>query len=420
MNIHPTDIEILRDLFRQKRDIAQDPVMQTRKQLWSDHAALNSRRPMILAETSGVLDQIIPLSSLRCTGEWARRLERELRELIYRSEHVRDDHVVEPWIEYAWEVTIGDYGVEVPMTHGSNEGRLGSYHWEAPIRDLDRDFGKLRFQALAVDREKTAEKQALLEAYFGDILPVRLRASYWWTTGLTWDAILLVGLQPFMLAMYDCPQDLHRLMAFLRDNYLHRLDWFESEGLFTLNNENDYVGSGSEGYTRELPEPGWQAGMPVRAQHLWGLSESQETVGVSPKMFEEFVLPYQLPITNRFGLVYYGCCEPVHTRIKSIKRIPNLRRVSVSPWADQQVMAAELGRDYIFCRKPNPTQISMEVWDEAAIRADLSETLRIAKDCPLELVMKDVHTLNNQPWRLGRWVELAREEAEREGRSRPG
>jgi hypothetical protein len=27
----------------------------------------------------------------------------------------------------------------------------------------------------------------------------------------------------------------------------------------------------------------------------------------------------------------------------------------------------------------------------------------------VELVMKDVHTVADQPWRLGRWVQLARE-----------
>ena len=59
-----------------------------------------------------------------------------------------------------------------------------------------------------------------------------------------------------------------------------------------------------------------------------GLSESQETVGVSPELFEEFVFQYQLPIISRFGFACYGCCEPVDSRWHVIKKIPNLRRVS--------------------------------------------------------------------------------------------
>ncbi|HSQ39516.1 MAG TPA: hypothetical protein VLM78_05100 [Anaerolineales bacterium] len=412
--IDGNDIKILRDLYKRQREIAQDPVMQERRQLWTRHAALDSTRPMILAETGGVLDELIPLSTLRCQADWARQMERGLRELIFRYEHVRDDFVILPWIQYGWVVTVGDFGVQTELVRGDNEGKLGSYHWDPPIKDLDKDFDKLHFRELSVDREQTAAWATFLETYFGDIMPVRLRANYWWTTGLTWTAINLIGLEPSMMAMYDNPAGLHRLMAFLSDECLHFLEWFEREGLLTLNNENDYVGSGSQGWTMEL---GINSGkgtaksvdQPVRLRDLWGLSESQETVGVSPKMFEEFIFPYQLPVISRFGLSYYGCCEPIHNRWRVIKRIPNLRRVSISPWCDQEKMAAELGRDYIFCRKPNPAMISTARFDEDAIREDLRTTLRLAGGCPLELVMKDVHTLNNEPLRLGRWVDLARE-----------
>jgi hypothetical protein len=406
--VFPQDIQILRALFQRKRELAQDPRMQTRKALWTAHAGLASQRPMILAETCGVLDELVPLSSLRCQADWARGLERELRELIFRCEQVDDDYVVEPRIECAWAVTIGDYGVQTEHVRGDNQGKLGSYHWDPPIQDLDRDFDRLHFRQLSVDREKSLAWQEFLTAHFGDILPVELRASYWWTAGLTWSAIELIGLQPLMMTLYDNPGGLHRLMAFLRDDFLHLLDWFEREELFTLNNQNDYIGSGSIGYTTELPVTP-VAGRPVLASDLWGLSESQETVGVSPKMFEEFIFPYQLPVISRFGLSMYGCCEPVHTRFHVIRRIPNLRRISVSPWCDQQKMVDMLQGRYIFCRKPNPTLISTDVFDEDAIRADLRQTVQTVRGTPLELVMKDVHTLRDQPSRLGRWVTLARQ-----------
>ena len=424
--INADDISILRDLFKRQREIAQDPVMDERKQLWTRLAALDSARPMILAETGGVLDELIPLSTLRCKAEWARRMERGLRELIFRYKHVRDDFVILPWIQYGWFVDIGDFGVKVELVRGDNDGKMGSYHWDPPIKDLDADFDKLHFRELSVDRERTAAWGAFLAEHFGDILPVRLRAGYWWTTGMTWTAINLIGLEPLMMAMYDNPRGLHRLMAFLRDERIHFLEWFEHEGLLTLNNENDYVGSGSQGWTTELPsvaadhrpatgDSNKEAAVSrrpspvVHLKDLWGLSESQETVGISPKMFEEFVFPYQLPVISRFGLSYYGCCEPIHNRWHIVKRIPNLRRVSISPWCDQEQMASALGRDYIFCRKPNPVLISTGRFDEEAIREDLRTTLRLVGRNPLELVMKDVHTLNDRPARLGRWVTLARE-----------
>ena len=49
-------------------------------------------------------------------------------------------------------------------------------------------------------------------------------------------------------------------------------------------------------------------------------------------------------------------------------------------------------------------------FNENAIRADLRETMNAAGNCRLEVIMKDVHTLRNQPERLPRWVAMAREE----------
>ncbi len=335
INPNPSDIRILRSLFQRKKELAQQPAMAERREAWTQHAALQPPRPMILAETGGVLDELVPLSSLRCQEEWARAMERNLRELIFRCEQVGDDWVVEPRITWQWEVTIGDYGVITELVRGQNDGKLGSYHWDPPIRDLDKDFDRLHFRALSVDREKSLAWRDFLQEHFGDILPVQFRANYWWTTGLTWAAINLIGLEQLMMAMYDNPAGLHRLMAFLQEDFTRLLDWVEDEGLLSPNNEDDYIGSGSIGYTNILPQPGRKPGDPVRIADLWGLSESQETVGVSPKLFEEFIFPYQLPLISRFGLSYYGCCEPVHTRIRILKQIPNLRRISVSPWCDQ-------------------------------------------------------------------------------------
>jgi hypothetical protein len=413
--IIPGDIRLLRDLYKRVAELAHDPVMEERRQSWLKLASLERTRPMILAELGGVLDETVPLSSLRCQEEWARDLERGLRTLIFQAEQVGDDFVIEPWINIRWDIDMGDYGVEIKETWADNAGKLASRKWDSPIKDLDRDLDKLRFRELRVNRERTLAWQVFMEEQFGDILPTRIRGSHWWTTGMTMTLLYLVGLDRLMMAMYDNPQGMHRIMAFLRDDFNHMLDWFEREGLLTLNNENDYVGSGSQGYTRELPQPGRQAGEPVRVRDLWGLSESQETVGISPAMFEEFVFQYQVPVIERFGLCYYGCCEPVHKRMDIIKRLPNLRKVSVSPWCDEEAMADALGNDYVYCRKPNPALISTPDWNEDILREDIRHTLQVRGDAPLEFAMKDVHTLSDQPWRLGRWVQLAREVCAEQG-----
>jgi hypothetical protein len=408
------DIDLLRRLAERKAEIAQDPVNLERSELWYKLDAGTDGRPMILAEAGGVRDQVPPLpdSILECEDSWARQIEKALRFEIYQFDVLRDDHVVEPYINTNWKVQVSDYGVQVVQHTSDNEGTMGARRWDPPIRDLDKDFDKLRPRTYSVDREATYSEKERMEKVFGSILRVRLRGAFWWTMGMTWTAIDLIGLENLMLCMFDNPEGLHRLMTFLRDDHLAYAEWLEQEELLSPNNENDYIGSGSMGYTRDLPGADWNNGDPVRLKDQWVLLESQETVGVGPDQFEAFIFPYQLTLAQKFGKGYYGCCEPVHSRWHILKRIPNLARVSVSPWTDEECMAEALGRDYVYSRKPNPTLISTGRFDEDAIRADLRETLTVAKDCRVEIIMKDVHTLNNDPTRLPRWVEIAREEME--------
>lgn len=409
------DRDVLRRLAERKIAIAHDPVNEERRRAWYALDAGAADRVMVLAEDWGIRDQQKPLdvAALECRDAWARDVETGLRREIYQFEELRDDHVVEPVANVNWQITSSNYGVEAVVHHGGDETQMGAYAWDAPIQDLDRDFAKLQPRTFAVDRAATLRERARLESVFAGILPVRIRGAHYWTFGLTWKAIELIGLEQLMLAMYDNPAGLHRLMAFLRDDHLALANWLENEGLYSLNNENDYIGSGSLGYTRALPAAPRAADGPARKRDLWLLSESQETVGVGPDLFAEFIFPYQLEIAAQFGRCYYGCCEPVHNRWHILKRIPNLARVSVSPWADQNFMAAALGRDCVFSRKPNPTLISTARFDEDAIRADLRQTLAAARACRLEIIMKDVHTLNNEPERLSRWVQIARQEIAR-------
>jgi hypothetical protein len=93
------------------------------------------------------------------------------------------------------------------------------------------------------------------------------------------------------------------------------------------------AGPRAYGYVSDLPGP--ESDGQVKLKDLWGWAESQESTVISPAMYKEFFLPYLARLSAKFGLVYYGCCEPVHDRLELIMQaIPNLRSVSVSGWAD--------------------------------------------------------------------------------------
>lgn len=421
--INSSDISVLRSLASRMAEEADSAENVERREAWFQHNALGHGRPLILAEISGVMDETVPDETLQCGNEWARGIERRLRAELYEHEVLKDDHVLEPWINVNWKVDatpFADSSEIVVHTRTLENGKQGAKNWEPIVRDIDRDFHKLRGRSFSVDRDSTLAEKERLEAAVGDILPVRIRGSFWWTFGMTAEVIDLIGLENLMLFMYDDPEGLRRIMRFMHDDHVAFAEWLEREGLLSLNNENDYIGSGSRGYTQELPKRGseeefFKANIDsaVKNTDTWILLESQETVGVGPDQFEEFIFPYQEDLAKRFGLVYYGCCEPLHSRFDIIKRLPNLRSVSVSPWANEEAMAEALDGRYVYSRKPNPSLISMDKFDEDVLRSDIRKTLELTRGSDVEIIMKDVHTLHGHPERLSRWVSIAREESER-------
>ena len=403
----PADRQVLRGLAARRADLAARPTEDQKRDLWYRHNALEPTRPVIFCDPENGWNEIITEDRIACTGELARSWEMTLRKEIFWAEEMGDDKVVDAVFHAGHVYGESDWGMHEEIHRVAAEG---AYCWDAPLKSYD-DLDRLHPPTIAVDHEATARLRALAEETFAPLLSVQTRTAWWWTLGMTWTLINLRGLTQVMLDLYDHPAELHRLMGILRDGHLARLDFLESNGLLSLNNDNTYVGSGGFGFTRELPQADF-AGR-ARTRDLWGFCESQETVQVSPEMFEEFVFPYQMPILERFGLNCYGCCEPLHSRWHVVKRFPRLRRISVSPWADAKKMAEFLGAEYLFSYKPSPADLARPTIDEDRIRAQLRHVLDITRGCRVEVIMKDNHTIGNNPQNVVRWCRIAQEEAQR-------
>jgi len=368
---------------------------------------LEETRPLIFCDPENGWNEIIGSRDLRCTGALAREWEMTLRKEIFWAESMGDDRVTERIFDVPYVYTELDWGMHETKIGG---GDGGSYVWEAPLKSYD-DLDKLRYPGIEVDSEATGMLVSLAGELFDDFLTVRLKGKWWWTLGMTWTLVNLRGLRQVMYDVYDNPDGLHALMGFLRDGHCAKLRYLEEHNLLSLNNDGTYVGSGGFGWTTELPRGDFD-GARVRPSDMWGFAESQETTTWSPEMFAEFIFPYQLPILERFGLNCYGCCEPLDKRWRYIQNIPRLRRVSVSPWADIEVMAEQLGNRYIFSLKPNPAYLAVPVMDEDFVRSGLKKTMAAIHDCRVEIIMKDNHTIGNNPENVKRWCRIAREETE--------
>lgn len=406
--VSPEDRDILRDLAEKLAQLAGRPEEAAKRELWFAHNDLKTRRPLLLVDPENGWNEIVTPGVIRCAGELARRWEVVLRKELFWGERIKDDKPLEALFEVGYTYTDSEWGVQEDY-HGGHVGQ--SYAWEGQIRE-PQDVVKIKRPVIEIDSETTQETLALAREVFGELLRVDLRGVWWWSLGMTWDLARLVGLERMMFLMYDNPAMIHEIMRIIRDGYMAKLDFLQKHRLLSLNNNHAYVGSGGIGYTRELPQRAGD-GSDVRTRDMWCLTESQETVGVSPEQFEEFVFPYQLQLQESFGLNCYGCCEPLQSRWHVVKKIPRLRRVSVSPWADQRKMAEMLQDNFVYSRKPAPSLLSTPCIDEELVRADIRKTLELTRGCIVELIMKDNHTLGHNPENIVRWTRIAREEIER-------
>jgi hypothetical protein len=215
-----------------------------------------------------------------------------------------------------------------------------------------------------------------------------------------------------MYDMFDRPQMLQDILEILTASALNEIDVMERENAYRLNNKpENYCGTGGIGCTDELPADDFDG--TVRARDMWATIENQEFAGMGPQQLVEFALKYDAKVAERAGLVYYGCCEAVHDAMDDIiELLPNLRAVSVSPWCDREIAAEKLQDKYLYYYKPNPALICQPKaqWGEAETM--VRETLDIARDCNLAMVMKDTHTFAGDASRPGQWVKMARQAVE--------
>ncbi len=178
---------------------------------------------------------------LACTDERYRRHEIRLRHVIMRLEQVPDDFPILG--HYPVSIPIhgagyNDYGIERLTTRSGDNA--GAYHIEPVIRS-ERDMAKLHFRPVEVDQEAADRMVAEAQEVLGDILTVRQVGKMGWRHGLSRVLIHMRGLEQMMLDMYDNPPLLHRLMAFLRDDFLHEIDVLERANALSLNNTPDNI-----------------------------------------------------------------------------------------------------------------------------------------------------------------------------------
>lgn len=407
MALSRTDTTILRDLAGRFAEIASLPVQQEKADLWRRLNRLERVRPLIILQ-NGTWHETKDEIPLETEDEFARQQEWHLRAELYHWDHMRDDHVYEAKIHCPIAVSDTGWGVKTKAIRPDHEFGAASF---STVLDEDADPNTIPMPTVTVDWEETDRRFDRLSELYDGILTVTKCgvAGHWFS--IMDEFIQWRGLQNTFTDMLDRPEWVHSWLDRMTQWHLSRLDQYEELGVLSLNNGNFGVGPGGLGFIDELPAPGFD-GTRVRAIDQWAHATTQIFAEVSPAMHDEFALAYEKRFLARFGLAGYGCCEPLDKKLDIVTTIPNLRRVSMSPWIDAARGAEGLGADYVFSYKPNPAVIGMETWDVDLARAQLGDTFDKTRGCIVEVLMKDLHECRGEPRRMWEWVDMAMRLAE--------
>ncbi len=386
------DKKRLRNLAGRYAEYAMGAPMTQRREKWRLHNRRQEKTfPFHIEDNGSYFRDLTPRPE--CEDAGCRALEAQLLYILTAYEKIDDDRIIPARFVVDWCTPSTGVCDELRITHADNgSGDTKGYTTNHPIGDIDADFGKLKKTIIRLDREESERRLRLAEGVFDGLLPVEAgRPGSAYSNGITNQAVHLMGMQELYLQMAINPPGVHRLFAFLAENNMALGQWEDEQGLLTSNHD------GNQGYCTGsslfIDEPEIPAGRKVRSTDRYGYLESQESAGISPVMFDEFVMPYLTPLAAQFKFLMFGCCEAVHHLMPSLLRLHGLRKVSVTPWCDLRVLTHTCPPDIIWCRKPVPLLLCDNTFSENALRSHLQETLDVGRDYFIEFVYRDTDRL---------------------------
>lgn len=407
------DKKILRELARQKAKIAQLLIHQEKIDLWKKLNSLKKTRPLIwINEMPWHELNIDDELTIKASTNFARFLETRLRRALYCWKHMPVDMVIEPTLPCYLVVDNTGFGIsEVVDIATTDKGSdIVSRKFTTQIQD-EEDLEKIKMPKVTYDEKATDEQYEVMKDLFDGILTIEKKGipGFWFAP---WDELIRWwGVQQVLTDLVLRPKLVHMVMEKLTSAYIHMLEQYESQDLLALNNGNYRIGSGGLSFSDELPGKDYITGK-ARTFNLWGSGAAQIFSDVSPEMHYEFALQYELRWMKRFGLNYYGCCERLDQKIELIKKIPNLRKISISPWSDLDRAIENIAGEFVISYKPNPAIFTADNWDTESIRSSLVTLFKKFNGYNVEVIMKDISTVKYKPQRLWDWARIASETIE--------
>ena len=403
---------VIKELAKEYMEIAVLPIQKEKKTLWQDLNRLQMQRPVLN------MDQI-PWHEMDVDGflinqveePYWRNVETMLRRTIYQFRHMPVDMVVQPYIILQRPIVYDSFGMtadkETAALDSRNDVVSKKFH---NLLENEEDVEKIKTPTAVLQVDMENEIKQLADEMFQGIAPYHM-AGMTLHLGI-WDFITQwMGIENVYIELMDRPEFLHAIMEKATSGMEQMIEQMNEDGLFdTYTN----VCHCSYTYLDDLPAPDCDRDHP-QSKDAWAFGLAQLFTSVSPSITAEFEVPYMERLFKRFGAVYYGCCERLDDRLDIVARMPNIHKVSCSPWSKRENFAANLPRQYIMSNKPNPALVGSAAIDYDEIRKDIRRTIAAAKssNVNLELILKDISTVQYQPQRLWEWSRIALEEVSR-------
>lgn len=409
MKINKNDQTILRDLATQYTQLCESELNKSLIEEWRRLNNMQSCRPMIHVNCGLIGEEIkSQMPEPTVEDERLKGVERQLNRLLLWDAKIGDDRIFHPWFTVRAEMfklANEPFGIEKKKVWDET-----SRGWRnLPVLKSIEDLEELKPTEHRV-LDPNPPKARMLEDIFGDILPVHVKRStvygVWGGTDLSQAAGAHFGLEELMMALIMEPEMIHKFMSFTRDAVLANLKQGEKAGDWSTDDSWYYL---TPAYCDDLPDPAPNSHGTKLKELAW-FFHAQEFESVSPGMFEEFLLDYQLPIMELFGKVTYGCCETLDTKLDALKRIPNLTKILSGPLSDPACYPETFGDKCVISWRPVTTIIASEKFDEDKQRKQIREGFQKLKGCNIEVHMHEPMTVQGDLERVRTWVKIAREE----------
>ena len=397
------DVKILRKLAWDYLKIA---VSEKNTENTKLHTAVNDRkliRPVVLIDELPWNEMNIAGElTLHCTDPYLRQIEWFFLSNIYKNKHMPADMVIQTFVPITKVIHSTGIGISVKeetlLTDASNAIISHKY---IDILQTEDDFEKLHNSVITYDKKETLKRYQMVGEILGDILPVKLKGIEAFFVS-TWDDISRYrGVTSLLMDLADRPEFMHRIVSKLTDIKIAELEQYEKLELFDSSPSSLHC---TPVHTSDLPGDSFD-GVKLTRKNIWGRGCAQIFASVSKAMHEEFDIEYMKKTVGQCGLVYYGCCEPLDKKIDIVEKIPNLRKISITPWANVNVAAEAIGSKYVLSAKPNPSAVAVSILDKENLKKEIGDILDACKrnSCSCDIVLKDISTCCKRPQNIFEW-----------------